>query len=398
MSFVNASAIGAGTMTYDWDFAGQGTSTQKDPSFTFTGFGSFNIRLIATSNFGCKDTIVRAVVVNPNPVASFTVAPRCIGEASDFVNTSSVATGTITEYYWNFGDTTFSGLTNPSHTYARPGSYTTTLRVVSDKGCDHTVTGLADVLALPAVQLTAGGPTSFCFGDSVTLSANSNARTYNWSTGATTGSIVAKATGWYKVRITAPPIGCANEDSIFVNVWSLPNAKAWPADKVNQDRDTINKGESIQLHASGGEVYSWNPADYLNNAGIADPIAEAMLNTTQYIVTVTDSNSCVSRDTVTIVVLDNFKLVVYNVVTPNGDGKNDRWVIDNIEAYPEAEVVIVNRYGMEVFKTTNYQNISGWDGTYDGKDLPDGAYYYIISSKNFNGVVYKGVINLIRTK
>ncbi len=401
MKFVNASAIGAGTMTYEWDFAGQGTSTQKDPSFTFTGFGSFNIRLIATSNFGCKDTIVRDVTVNPNPVASFTVAPRCIGDTSNFVNTSSVASGSINEYYWNFGDTTFSGLSNPSHQYAYPKTFNVSLRVVTDKGCENTGTGNADVLALPDVQLTAGGPTSFCFGDSVTLSANPSARTYNWTwTGgsSTLGSIVAKTNGWHKVRITSAPIGCANEDSIFITVWSLPNANAWPADKVTQNRDTINRGESIQLHASGGEVYSWTPIDFLSNAGIADPMAERMDKTTEYVVLVTDSNGCKNTDTVTIVVIDNFKLVVYNVVTPNGDGYNDRWFIENIWAYPEAEVVIVNRYGMEVFRKTGYDNLTGWDGTYEGKELPDGAYYYVITSPKFPDTVYKGAINLIRNK
>jgi gliding motility-associated-like protein len=402
MKFINASAIGAGDMTYNWDFAGQGTSTQKDPSFTFTGFGSFNVKLLATSNFGCKDSIIRDVTVNPNPVASFTADPRCIGEESNFVNTSSVATGAIVEYYWNFGDTTFSGLQNPAHKYARPGSYSASLRVKSDKGCESTFTGTADVLALPDVQLTANGPISFCFGDSVTLSANPNARTYNWSwsTGTSTnGSVVAKSTGWYKVRITAPPIGCANEDSIFVNVWALPTVNAWPADKITQDRDTINRGESIQLHASGGVNYSWNPTTYLSNGGNgADPVAERMDATTRYIVTVTDINGCVNSDTLTIVVLDNFKLVVYNVVTPNGDGYNDRWYIDNIWAYPTANVVILNRYGMEVFNKTGYDNANGWNGTNssNGKDLPDGAYFYIITSPDFP-TVYTGSINLIRT-
>ena len=66
MQFVNASAIGYGTMTYEWNFAGQGTSTDKDPVFTFTGFGTFSVELIATSNNGCKDTIVRNVTSLPS--------------------------------------------------------------------------------------------------------------------------------------------------------------------------------------------------------------------------------------------------------------------------------------------------------------------------------------------
>ena len=105
MQFVNASAIGYGTMTYEWNFAGQGNSTDKDPVFTFTGFGTFSVELIATSNNGCKDTIVRNVTVYPAPTADFTVADVCIGDPSVFVNTSTVpGTDNIVKHEWDFGD------------------------------------------------------------------------------------------------------------------------------------------------------------------------------------------------------------------------------------------------------------------------------------------------------
>lgn len=400
MKFINTSAIGYGDMTYEWNFDNQGTSTAKDPSFVFTGFGDFNVEMIATSNFGCKDTINRSVTVHPLPTAGFTVDPVCIGEASEFVNTSSVATGSIVEYFWDFGDTTFSGLKDPIHTYAEPNTagYPVTLRVKTDQGCEDDVSGVAVVQPLPDVQLTANGPTEFCDGDSVNLTANANARTYEWTHSdgrtSTADNIWATKTGWHKVRITAPPIGCANEDSIFITVWPLPNAKAWPRHKVDQSIDTIHKGESLQLHASGGEVYSWDPITYLDNSGIADPVAERVDGNITYTVTVTDSNGCVNTATLSIHVLNEFRLVVYNLITPNGDGYNDTWIIDNIWAYPKAEVIIFNRYGMEVYRGTNYAN--DWDGTYEGKELPDGAYYYVVIHPDFPDIVYKGAINLLR--
>jgi gliding motility-associated-like protein len=119
-----------------------------------------------------------------------------------------------------------------------------------------------------------------------------------------------------------------------------------------------------------------------------------MEQTTTYVLSVVDVNGCTDDDSVTITVLDRFNLKVYNLVTPNGDGANDTWWIENIWAYPDAEVVIVNRYGMEVFRTTRYQN--DWDGKYNGNELPDGAYYYIITIPG-SDKVYKGAINLVRT-
>jgi gliding motility-associated-like protein len=398
MQFVNASAIGYGTMTYEWDFAGQGTSTDKDPVFTFTGFGTFNVELIATSDNGCKDTIVRAVTVYPAPTADFTVADVCIGDESVFTNTSSVpGTDNIIEYFWDFGDLNFSGLENPTHTYAAAGDYDVTLRVKTDRGCENTVTKTASVIPLPDVDLTANGPTEFCDGDSVILSANANARTYDWTWDGGTSTdptVTAKTEGWYKVTISAPPIGCENTDSIFITVWPLPDAKAWPRDKVNQSIDTISRGQSIDLHASGGVTYLWSPITYLNPSDMADVMAERVDDDITYTVTVTDENGCVNTADLSIVVLNNFDLTVYNAVTPNNDGRNDTWIIENIWAYPDAEVIIFNRYGMEVYRGTNYQN--DWDATYNGNELPDGPYYYVVIHPDFPDIVYKGVINVIR--
>lgn len=405
MNFVNASAIGYGTMTYEWDFAGQGTSTDKDPSFTFTGFGTFSVRLIATSNNGCKDTIDRNVTVYPAPTADFTVADVCIGEASSFLNASTVpAPDNIVEYSWDFGDQSGNGsvLENPNYTYAASGDYNVTLRVKSDRGCENTVTKVASVIPLPDVQLTAQGPTEFCDGDSVVLTANANARTYDWSwnNGADTSdaaSVTAKVNGWYKVRITAPPIGCANEDSIFVTVHATPDVEAWLRDDMTNKLDTVDKGSFIDLHATPGYVsYLWTPNTYLNRDDAADVMASKMEEQVTYTVTITDEFGCVNSADVTVVVRDVFNLTVYNTVTANGDGENDTWWIENIWAYPEAEVIIFNRYGMEVFRGTGYNNT--WDATYNGNELPDGAYYYVIVHPDFPDVVYKGALNVIREK
>jgi len=121
-----------------------------------------------------------------------------------------------------------------------------------------------------------------------------------------------------------------------------------------------------------------------------------MDKTTQYVLTVTDDNLCTDTSSVTITVIDRFKLVVYNVVTPNGDGQNDTWIIDNIWAYPTAKVAIFNRYGMEVYTNGSTPYLNDWDGTFNGKKLPDGAYYYVISLEG-SDVDYTGSINLIRT-
>jgi gliding motility-associated-like protein len=78
------------------------------------------------------------------------------------------------------------------------------------------------------------------------------------------------------------------------------------------------------------------------------------------------------------------RLEVYNMISPNGDGSNDRWIIDGIENYPENNVKIFNRWGDRIFAIDDYNNTTRvWEGTdSNGKNVPDGTYYYILTITN----------------
>ncbi|MEZ4959766.1 MAG: gliding motility-associated C-terminal domain-containing protein [Saprospiraceae bacterium] len=85
----------------------------------------------------------------------------------------------------------------------------------------------------------------------------------------------------------------------------------------------------------------------------------------------------VNCDTATVFVLVECSgLEIFNALSPNEDGKNDFFKITGLQNYPNHKLFIYNRWGNLVFEATNYQ--SNWDGTWDGKDLPDGTYYYIL--------------------
>ena len=70
---------------------------------------------------------------------------------------------------------------------------------------------------------------------------------------------------------------------------------------------------------------------------------------------------------------------VYTGFSPNGDGQNDVFTIKAIEFYPENTLTIFNRWGNEVYQIEGYKN--SWRGTYNGKDLPDGTYFYRLEIK-----------------
>jgi gliding motility-associated-like protein len=92
---------------------------------------------------------------------------------------------------------------------------------------------------------------------------------------------------------------------------------------------------------------------------------------------VTDGNGCTSSDSVKVILVP--VIIPNDGISPNGDGKNDTWVIPGIDLYPECVVDVYNRWGQLIFSQTGYKNSSGWDGKFKGKDLSVGTYYYTIN-------------------
>src|SRR5699024_8818475 len=96
--------------------------------------------------------------------------------------------------------------------------------------------------------------------------------------------------------------------------------------------------------------------------------------------------TCADTAFQTVVVQGRIWIVINNLVSPNNDHKNDTWIIENIENYPNNSVTIFNRWGNVVFQKTGYKN--EWNGTANrgatlgGGKLPNGTYFYVIKVKN----------------
>jgi gliding motility-associated-like protein len=151
----------------------------------------------------------------------------------------------------------------------------------------------------------------------------------------------------------------------------------------------INPGESATLQGSGDGSYEWSPATGLNNPTIATPTARPA-KTTVYTLRVSRGADCWSEDQVTVIVREG--LDIPNAFSPNGDGKNDTWVIDKIEAYPDAKLEVFNRWGSKVYEKIGYQN--DWNGTFRGSLLPVGTYFYVITVKG--GQQMTGSVSIVQ--
>ena len=111
---------------------------------------------------------------------------------------------------------------------------------------------------------------------------------------------------------------------------------------------------------------------------------------------IVDTNGCTTFDDVTVLVGSNPSRFInqVNLITPNGDGQNDVLYFGNLAKYGPNTLKIFNRWGNVVYDRVNYQDGDDrFDGTYKGKELPAGTYYYILS---FRGEDIKQTLTIVR--
>jgi gliding motility-associated-like protein len=384
-TFTNSSS---GVSFYSWTFGDGDSTTTVQPSHTYANSGTYSVKLRGMTSKGCVTTLTKSIKVFAKPQPAFNAATVCHGVNTQFTNSS---TGAV-KYLWNFGDgNSSSTLSDPAYLYTNPGNYKVLLTAISSNNCEEFLTKSITVDALPVpnfivqdvcvdIQIS---PANFSTG-------SISGQTWNFGDGKTDTTRLPKhiytTPGIYTVKLTVKSgLGCIDSTSKTILVFTKPTIKI--SDDVG-----ISKGFSTNLLAGGGTDYLWTPATTLNDASIANPIATPDQNT-RYIVNVTNSFGCVDTASVFVSLLEDFNLVPQNLITPNANGENDTWKIQGIEFYPDAKVMLFDQWGRILLDETNYKNT--WDGTLDGKALPDGTYFYVISLTGTERV-YKGLLTILK--
>lgn len=162
--------------------------------------------------------------------------------------------------------------------------------------------------------------------------------------------------------------------------------------------NTVERGSTSTLTVTGGvagATYSWASsvaAGIITSSTTGTSITIRPTAFATY--TVTSTNACGTsiKGSLGIEVRNAPSLETSNVITPNGDGKNDFWVIRNIDLYPGNTVKVFDKSGKIVFTKTGYNN--DWNGYYNGSPLPQGSYIYVIDLGT--GFPYRGVISIVR--
>jgi gliding motility-associated-like protein len=171
-----------------------------------------------------------------------------------------------------------------------------------------------------------------------------------------------------------------------------PDAIYLEYDSVSAECPDESDGSLVITYIDGGtEPYTINGGMNREFEG---------LGSGEFIINLVDAQNCTYVDTVTIGSIYQSCLDIPNAFTPNGDGANDVWRLDDDEdgsdmyLYPDAELTIINRWGEIIYFSSNVVN-EPWDGTYKGRDLPIDSYYYMLDLKNGDSVI-TGNVTIIR--
>ena len=237
--FLNASKISPfSLMTYKWTTGDGGSSTAIDVTHSYAAMGTYDVQIVATSDKGCRDSIIKQVnVVSFKLTPDFSSNNACLGDTVFFTNLSSVTNDSIINFLWNFGDGSTIVRGNPKHLYSTTGSYNVTLIALLLSGNKDSIVKSITIYPSPVVNINTVPNSTVYTGQSVKLSLTGIYDSIMWSTGSKDSSIVVAAAGIYSVKVIDVN-GC--KDSASTEIFILPKTPINVVNAFTPNGDGIN--------------------------------------------------------------------------------------------------------------------------------------------------------------
>lgn len=245
--------------SWAWDFGDSSSlNTNQNTSHLYTSAGSYTVELLVVSNFGCEDSAIKIVTVNPNPIVTFNVndtigcEPLCVS----FLNSSSITTGSIAQWLWGFGDGSSATISQDLfHCYSNesvfsPNFFNVTVTATSDSGCVTTVSknNYITVYPAPDASFTVLPQTTTITNPVISitdLSTGADHWNWNFGDGSDTSSVLSPSpytyadTGTYVVTlITSTQYNCI--DTAYQTVIIEPDFLFYIPNAFTPDGDGIN--------------------------------------------------------------------------------------------------------------------------------------------------------------
>lgn len=356
------SGYGAGAERFRWSVTPALPQTVKVDTLTWQKIATATIppgsyTFTCQSSSRCGDVYEKSIMVEILPVPAkptLVIQQKPVPCKGDSVIIQVQSPITSNRYFWNTSDTSSSIVAKQTGLYSLDS-------ISNAQGCGLK---MGDTLAIsiknvpvpspPIILFTS--PVNICEGKTATLKAQAT-ESIVWTTGQIADSIIVTQAGWYSA-MTKTAEGCQSSlsDSILVQVFNYPLPVFVDPDTVLSREDLSGKnycvsglaGSRFSFVAQGGTpvdssedciTVNWLPGNISRSIRATETLKEA---------------GC--EGTVIQPIRYQPSLTIPNLITPNGDGKNDSFVIQDLEFYPNHHLQIFNRWGMKVLDASNYKN------------------------------------------
>ncbi|HLK96461.1 MAG TPA: gliding motility-associated C-terminal domain-containing protein, partial [Hymenobacter sp.] len=414
LTFTPSPTNGGAAPTYRWFVNNVLMATS--PTFTSSTLANndqVRVEMTPTPGFCTTGTPTATVAVALTPVIAPTLSirmagasgPACEGALVSFNIDNITGAGTAPQYQWLLNGTAVAGSTGTTFSSAtfREGDRLR-LQLRSSEACANPAVVLSNEVILnirpnvaPEVVITSSGIT--CIGQPVrfAIASSGNLGTapgYQWKVNGADVAGAQSATFSSNtlrdrdiVTLAVRTVtACGQATSVVSN---QVQAIITPPLQVNAGPDKeIMEGETVVLEgtANGTFPVEWLPAQTLSFAG-GNPLRPVASPKTTTVYTLrTNVDGCSAEDKVTVKVGPPIRIP--NAFSPNGDGTNDTWKIDRIDAFTGNSITIFNRWGNKVYSANGYGSANEWRGIINGEPAPIGTYYYVI--KLGDGRTYTG--------
>lgn len=374
-----------GVDTWGWDFNNDGVidNSSQNPTNNFPSSGTFPVSLQVSIAGQCAHDTIININVNDVAVANFSLPQTCQDDTAFFNDLSSAGVDT---WNWDFNNDGITDNTNQNPTFIFPGtgSYPVNLEVSYGGNCSHDTTIQVTISSNPSANFTS---TDECLGNLTNLldaSLGNGDVITQWAWDFDNDGIIDNtnqnpspilpSTGLHSIELTVTTSnGCSNTFISSVNVLSPPIADF--SIESNPCEATAVTFSNISLNGSG-IISSWS-WDFNNDGSIESTLSNPLfefdnLSSVTILLVVEDNLGCVDTTlkTIDIATLEITESIVPNIFTPNGDNWNDKLVVGGIDVTKEYSIKIFNRWGRQMFESTDATKY------WDGEDADDGTYFY----------------------
>jgi gliding motility-associated-like protein len=341
-----------------WMLDGGVLASSENPNLDVSTPGIYTARV--TYHDQCIVEASTRVVARPSPVIEIKAKDTiCLGQAFTIASDDKEY-----QYHWS------NDSVGPEVLFRNSGDYT--LTVTNAFACARELPVQLEVVH-PVLLSTSSSQVFVCSGQAIDISVD-GAEEYVWSSFedplfvADRSSITVMPTSLTNFRVVGLNHCSADTLDISVDIYSN---KFLPSDTQ------LIEGSPLHLLVPGAKEAKWSGDFFIDCINCDDPIVRPT-ESGEMFVSFTDENFCTWQDTIKVEVtpLQDVLPKLMNIITPNQDGRNDVLAFDGLETFSEVRLEVFNQEGNRLFISQEYDN--SWGGTFNGTDLPEGIYFYLI--------------------